>query len=352
MSQLRRDQELYFNAMSKYPSKDNIANLATVTARIKNMNQEMAKFTNYTSRSDKALDSLKNKFSNHLSWMTSGMLIGSAFTIPAEAISSMQEFEYDLAGVRQVVPEIERSEEKAYAMGNELVSIARTYGVSVHEAMDAAKSIGRMYGKDAVDENGNVIKGSGVANTNLITSQAAKMAVADAFSMEGAFKGLEAALSQWNLQTENTGQLLVNTNRILEAWTIAAHAGAASAQDIGQAIEIAGTAAHSAGISFEFFNALVATGVRQTARSGNEIGQAIKSMMVSMQSDKSLKALQEWGIEIYNIGEDGTKSMRSFEDIILDVSLMMNNTEKDTRRLLMTLSGGRPILASRSGNVA
>lgn len=352
MSQLRRDQELYFNAMSKYPSKENIANLATVTARIKSMNQEMAKFTNYTSKSDKALDSLKNKFSNHLSWMTSGMLIGSAFAIPAEAISSMQELEYELAGVRQVVPEIERSEEKAYAMGNELVNIARTYGVSVHEAMDAAKSIGRMYGKDAIDENGNAIKGSGVANTNLITSQAAKMAVADAFSMEGAFKGLEAALSQWNLQTENTSELLVNTNRILEAWTITAHAGAASAQDIGQAIEIAGTAAHSAGISFEFFNALVATGVRQTARSGNEIGQAIKSMMVSMQSDKSLKALQEWGIEIYNIGEDGTKSMRSFEDIILDVSLMMNNTEKDTRRLLMTLSGGRPILASRSGNVA
>ena len=64
-------------------------------------------------------------------------------------------------------------------------------------------------------------------------------------------------------------------------------------------------------------------------------------MMVYMQSNKSLKALKEWGIELYNVGEDGTKSMRSMEDIILDVSLLINNTAKDTIGLLTTLSGGK-----------
>ena len=351
LSHLGGMQQAQYNAWLQDPSKNNLKNLTLTTAEMKKLNREAQRYQRVVNDTNKTMESLNNKIHNHLSWMTSGLFIGTIFAIPAEVMNQWKELEYSLAGIRQVITEIEKNEGgNAFKEAFDLMEIAKKNGVGVAETMDAAKSIGRMYGKNPIDSNGVEEKGVGIRNTNLITSQAAKMAVADAFDMENAFKGLEAALSQWNLQTEDTNQLLINTNRILEAWTITAHAGAASAQDIGQAIEIAGTAAANAGVSFEFFNALVATGVRQTARSGNEIGQAIKSMMVSMQSNKSLKALKEWGIELYNVSEDGTKSMRSMEDIILDVSLLMNNTAKDTRGLLTTLSGGRPILASHSGN--
>lgn len=351
LSHLSGMQQAQYNAWLQDPSKNNLKNLTLTTAEMRKLNREAQRYQRVVNDTNKTMESLNNKIHNHLSWMTSGLFIGTIFAIPAEVMNQWKELEYSLAGIRQVITEIEKNEGgNAFKEAFDLMEIAKKNGVGVEETMEAAKSIGRMYGKNPIDSNGVEEKGVGIRNTNLITSQAAKMAVADAFDMENAFKGLEAALSQWNLQTEDTNQLLINTNRILEAWTITAHAGAASAQDIGQAIEIAGTAAANAGVSFEFFNALVATGVRQTARSGNEIGQAIKSMMVSMQSNKSLKALKEWGIELYNVSEDGTKSMRSMEDIILDVSLLMNNTAKDTRGLLTTLSGGRPILASHSGN--
>lgn len=342
LSHLSGMQQAQYNAWLQDPSKNNLKNLTLTTAEMRKLNREAQRYQRVVNDTNKTMESLNNKIHNHLSWMTSGLFIGTIFAIPAEVMNQWKELEYSLAGIRQVITEIEKNEGgNAFKEAFDLMEIAKKNGVGVEETMEAAKSIGRMYGKNPIDSNGVEEKGVGIRNTNLITSQAAKMAVADAFDMENAFKGLEAALSQWNLQTEDTNQLLINTNRILEAWTITAHAGAASAQDIGQAIEIAGTAAANAGVSFEFFNALVATGVRQTARSGNEIGQAIKSMMVSMQSNKSLKALKEWGIELYNVSEDGTKSMRSMEDIILDVSLLMNNTAKDTRGLLTTLSGGK-----------
>jgi len=181
----------------------------------------------------------------------------------------------------------------------------------------------------------------GPEQTRMLTDQAVKMAVADAFPVESAVKGLESAMSQWNLQSEDSNVLLRNSQYIIDIWTKTAHNGAASAQDIAQAIENAGTAAAQAGISFDFFNSLVETGVRTTARSGNEIGQSIKSMMVSMQSDRSMAALEKWGIKTREIGEDGKERMRSMQDIILDTSLLISTTDKDTQKLIMTLSGGR-----------
>ena len=52
---------------------------------------------------------------------------------------------------------------------------------------------------------------------------------------------------------------------------------------------------------FEFLNALIATGVRSTAETGNEIGTTLKFMFSSMQSDKAIKAMQDFGIGVYRV---------------------------------------------------
>lgn len=287
------------------------------------------------------IDQFLIKAKSHLAWIATGAMIGAVIGTVGGEIDSLVKLDEAMAGVKQVMPEIDGAgksieemavaQSKANQEAQAFITIAAKYGSAATEVMDAARSIGRMYGKG---ENG-------IENTNIMTSQAAKMSVADNFGMIEATKGLESAMAQWNLQTENSQQLLINTNRILDVWTKTAHNGAASAQDIGAAIEQAGTAAQQAGVSFEFFNALVATGVRATAKSGNEIGTAIKSMMVSMQTDKAQKALAEWGISLTKIGKDGKQTMRSMEDIILDVSTAINTTNKDSTQLLMTLSGGK-----------
>ena len=293
---------------------------------------------------DKFLGSMRR----HVTWIMSSIVASVPLLLPGYAINTMEDLESRFATVEQVMPEIEHAHMNSLDKNlsemermeglktvnkemNTFIDIGSKFGVAVNEVIDAGASIGRMYGQG---ENG-------VVNTNLLTQQAAKIAVADNFPIMQAAKGLESALSQFELQTDDTNQLLVNSNRILDTWTLAAHRGAASAKDLTEGVSLAGAAAHQAGISFEFLNALIATGVRTTGRSGNEIGNTIKSFVNSMQSDKSVKALEDFGINMYKDNGDGTQSLRSMEDVILDISRMMQTTEKETSKLLLTLSGGK-----------
>ena len=342
IGKLQRAQESLYAVYKQDPSAANLANFSATTARLKEVSDQYRVYQRSIQNTGSMMDQFMVKARSHLAWIASGFTIAALFTVPKETVDTMERLESEMASIKQVMPSIEHDQAASNSEMQKFIGIASQYGEAVDKVMDAARSIGRMYGQGD----------SGIANTNLMTQQAAKMATADAFDMTTATKALESSMAQWGLQTQDTNQLMVNSNRILDVWTVTAHRGAASAQDIGQAIEAAGTAAAQAGVSFEFFNALVETGVRATGRSGNEIGQAIKSMMVSMQTDKSAKALKEWGITLDEVGTDGVKRMRSMEDVILDVSMAINSTNKDTSKLLMTLSGGRPILASHGRNAA
>ena len=294
------------------------------------------------------MDKMAMGLRTHMTWILSSVAASVPLVLPGYAIGTMKNLESQFATVEQVMPEIEEAHmqsldknltemqrmeglKKVNEEMNTFIDIGAKFGVAVEDVIKAGASIGRMYGQG---ENG-------IANTNLLTQQAARIAVADNFPIMQATKGLESALSQFGLQTEDTNQLLINSNRIIDVWTTAAHKGAASAQDLTEGVQLAGAAAHQAGVSFEFLNSLIATGVRATGRSGNEIGNSIKSFLNSMQSDKSILALKSFGIDVFKDNSDGTKSLRSMEDVILDISRMMQTTNKDTSSLLLTLAGGK-----------
>lgn len=317
-------------------------------AEIDNVSRIFRKLKENAGQAISTTDKVMLGLRTHATWIASSVLASVPLVLPGYAIRTMKELESKFATVEQVMPEIEHAHmaslnkdlsemermaglKKVTDEMNTFINIGSKFGVAVDEVIEAGASIGRMYGQG---ENG-------VTNTNLLTQQASRIAVADNFPILQATKGLESALSQFNLQTENTNKLLVNSNRIIDVWTLAAHRGSASANDLTQGVQRAGAAAHQAGISFEFLNALIATGVRATGRSGNEIGTSIKSFVNSMQTDKSIKSLKEFGIDVYKTNADGTKSMRSMEDVILDVSLMLQTTEKNTSKLLLTLAGGK-----------
>ena len=350
LSKLKALQEGNLMSWFQTGNKQSMQSFMNMTANVTKLTNEYERLNRVLGTTSTTWDTLTKKMAHHLTWMTSGMFVGAPIMAVQQTFDTLKEIEFAMAGIQQVMPSIETDMAAAKQEARDLIGIASRYGESVGGVMESAKSIGRMYGKD-IDEKGNKVAGVGATNTNIMTAQAAKMAVADAFSMEEAFRGLESAMAQWNLQTENSNELMVRTNRLLETWTITAHNGAASGRDIANAIEVAGTAAAQAGMSFEFFNALLATGVRQTARSGSEIGTAIKSMTVSLESDKARKQLEAWGIEYLEKDKEGNERVRNIEDLILDISAKVSTTDKDTHALLTALSGGRRILAAYHGNM-
>lgn len=350
MSALRTVYESAYTAwIDSGRTNSNYKNIMTETKlAIDKTSEALQRFKEQTQITATSTDKFFGSMQRHLTWIMSSIVASVPLILPGYSIGVMKDLESRFATVEQVMPEIEHAHMNSLDKNlsemermeglktvnkemNTFIDIGSKFGVAVEEVISAGASIGRMYGQG---ENG-------VTNTNLLTQQAARIAVADNFPIMQATKGLESALSQFELQTDDTNQLLVNSNRIIDTWTLAAHRGAASAQDLTEGVSLAGAAAHQAGISFEFLNTLIATGVRTTGRSGNEIGNSIKSFINSMQSDKSIEALKDFGINVYKDNGDGTQSLRSMEDIILDISRMMQTTEKETSKLLLTLSGGK-----------
>ena len=350
MSALRTVYESAYTAwIDSGRTNSNYKNIMTETKlAIDKTSEALQRFKEQTQITATSTDKFFSSMQRHLTWIMSSIVASVPLLLPGYGMNVMKDLESRFATVEQVMPEIEHAHMNSLDKNlsemermeglktvnkemNTFIDIGSKFGVAVEEVISAGASIGRMYGQG---ENG-------VTNTNLLTQQAARIAVADNFPIMQATKGLESALSQFELQTNDTNQLLVNSNRIVDTWTLAAHRGAASAQDLTEGVSLAGAAAHQAGVSFEFLNALIATGVRTTGRSGNEIGNSIKSFINSMQSDKSIEALKDFGINVYKDNGDGTQSLRSMEDIILDISQMMQTTEKETSKLLLTLSGGK-----------
>lgn len=333
-------QELY---MTFQKTKSEADRLRFLNARddFVRLNDEAERFDRTISKTRRDVLSPANiskRAVESFNWMAGSAIENSIVNLPFTMVDKIKNFELEMAGIEQVLPKISRGQAEVNEEFSNFANIAGQYGQSVEDALTAAKSLGRMYGGS--EETADI----GAKNTEILTAQAAKMATTDNFEMLAATQGLESALSQFNMQTEDSNMLMARSSHILDVWTKLAHTSGASAQDLTEGVKQAGASAHEAGISFEFLNALIATGVRTTAKSGNEIGTMLKSLFASMQQDKAIKAMQAFGIEVYKVGATGKKELRPMQDLIFDISKALETTNKDTKGVsdfLLAISGGK-----------
>lgn len=212
-------------------------------------------------------------------------------------------------------------------MQSALQNFAVKYGESYQDVARSATLWGRMY------KDNNVIL--------TMTDAAMKLAVADSFSIVEANKNLESSVAQWGFQIENNNDAIIVSNKICDSWTAIAHNMAVSAQDLSAANQRAATSMHAMNVSFDVGQALIATMLRNTQQSGAEIGNAIKSIMGSIHSEKAIKDLQSWGVEVYKVGQDGQREFRNVGNVLVDLMIKAQNTNRSMEDLLKNLSGGK-----------
>lgn len=286
-------------------------------------------------KTSKKFASFEQKLRSHLYWITAGSLLGAAFAVPTETFNSLVQLDEEMHNLATVMPQLEgKSSEAIEKYQNEqraLINTASAYGESVKDVMESARLWGRMY-KDQ-------------ATVNTLVSQSAKLAVADNFSMAESTKAVEAAMFQYGLVAKNSAEALAYSNKIVDVYTKLSHNAGVSAQDLAAGVERSGSVAKQAGISFEFLNALIAQGTRATALSGAEIGNMLKTMLASFNSDKAVKELNKLGIATTEV-VNGTKRVRSAQAVLMDVAVAAQGTNKDLKDLWIQMSGGRPKLAA------
>lgn len=278
---------------------------------------------------DKIMDSLSAlpKVEQDMAGFAQVMKHGTGET-NAFAHSLLQVDPYNLVNSLQLTGnEAEHFKKELGEMQGELQNLAIKYGTTSHEMIESAKLWGRAY-----KDNNTVLA---------LTDAATKLAVADAFDIVSANKALESSIMQWGFQIKNSNDAMSVSNRIIDSWTSLAHNYTVSAQTLSEANKRMAQSASEVGVSFHSAQALVAVMARKTQADGGEIGNALKSIFGSIHSKKAIKALQDFGIEVYKVGENGEKSFRKVDDVLLDLMIKAQGSKESMEDLLKAISGGK-----------
>lgn len=170
--------------------------------------------------------------------------------------------ESDLAGLRMGIMDTARAMQSLHAAAfDAAVTVARTgrIGVDVTRLTEAA----------------------------LVAQNIAELQSADAV------RYLNAALIQFNMITDQTIQ-------VLDEWNELSNRTPATTEDLAMAVSVAGSVFRQAGSDIQYLNAMTAALVEITAKSGNIIGRAERTMAIFARRQSTVNLLARLGIRVFD----------------------------------------------------
>ena len=332
INRLRAAQEALYVTYKQNPTAENLSALSKARQGVINLSNEYQHYQSVIGNAATASDSFFGKLRSHYYWILAGGFVSAMIGVPAQMLKTIVEVDEAMHNLGTVMPSLEQSTSNLEAEQTKLIGTASQYGAAVNDVAESARLWGRMY-KD-------------VDTVNVLTSQSAKLAVADNFSMAESTKAVEAAMFQFGMTAKTSAEALAYSNKIVDTYTALSHQAGVSAQDLASGVERSGAAASQAGVDFEFLTALIAQGTRATALSGSNVGDMLKTLFASIHSKKAVEELNKLGIAVENVDSNGVKHFRRVQDVLLDVAVVAQGTNNNLQNLFQQMSGGRPKLAA------
>lgn len=332
INRLRAAQEALYVTYKQNPTQENLTALSKARQGVINLSREYEHYQSVIGNAATASDSFFGKLRSHYYWILAGGFVSAMIGVPAAMLKTITDVDEAMHNLGTVMPSLEESEKNVATEQTKLIETASQYGAAIGDIAESARLWGRMY-KD-------------IDTVNVLTSQSAKLAVADNFSMAESTKAVEAAMFQFGMTAKTSADALAYSNKIVDTYTALSHQSGVAAQDLAAGVERSGAAAAQAGVDFEFLTALIAQGTRATALSGSNIGDMLKTLFASIHSKKAVEELNKLGIAVENVDSNGVKHFRNVQDVLLDVAVVAQGTNNNLQNLFQQMSGGRPKLAA------
>lgn len=310
--------------------------LQQLKVEYQNLNKESVKFRKTIGISssrgfydlNRTYDYFLSKFRSKVTAGIAGIVEEYAMNAIPQIVDTMSNYQKLKQNFAQVMPnELGDNQVLMNQAMSDFIRIASDYGASVQDVTEASRLWGRQY-KD-------------LATIQELVRNSTKLSITDDMSLVEVNKGLEATMQQYNVHLKNANEAQQVSGKIVDTWAKLADNAVVTASDLAKANERSAGAAYNAGISFDFLNAMITTMSSATGKAGGEIGNSIKSMIVSMQTGKAQKYLKEMNIATKELGEDGTLKMRSYEKVITEVMQKIKNSPKDYSDAINAFSGGK-----------
>ncbi|QDH23453.1 NlpC/P60 family protein [Saccharibacillus brassicae] len=214
---------------------------------------------------------------------------------------------------------------KLNAETQKFIQTAHELGSNIMDVTESARLWGRMY-KDV-----NVVQE--------LVRQSTKLSTVDMVALEDATKSMESVMSQYGVHIHSANDAMVIGNRVLDSWSKVAHDTMAPARDLGAAFQRTGKIAAETGVGFDFMNGLISAGIRNTALSGENLGNMWKTVLGTIRTDKAVNEIERLGVKTKEV-VDGVEQWRKAEDILLDLSIQVTDKNYDLTKSYADISRG------------
>ncbi|MDF2651693.1 MAG: yomL, partial [Paenibacillus sp.] len=224
-------------------------------------------------------------------------------------------------GTHEMVMNTQRLNEQT----KQFIHTTHALGSNIMDVTESARLWGRMY------------KDVGVVQE--MVRQSTMLSTVDLVGLQDATKMMESVMAQYGVQVNNVNDAMVHGNRLLDSWSSVAHNTMAPARDLGAAFERTGKIASETGVSFDFMNGLISSGIRNTALSGENLGNMWKTVLGTIRTDKAVNELENLGVKTRNV-VNGVEEWRRAEDILLDLSVAVTDKNYDLTQSYADISRG------------
>ncbi len=295
---------------------------------IRQLNAEQQSFNRTLGASSDTLGKLGSTLKSHFAYMATGALIGGIIGIPLAISNVAKETEVLTQKIRQ---NLELSEQ--YHGNNQILEqdlkrlndiagvFAIGYGVELKDVMESMQILSRRF-KD-------------VESIAYLTSAAITMNKLDFVDLKKASSDLEAVMLQYGLTARGTRDFLND-------FSIAVHVARITGTELLDALQRSGS-------SFKQFNmgtresiATVAALSTETARTGSTIGNTFKSVAANFSMKKAIEALDSYGIKLYDVNEQGMKTMRQGANVFQELQGLFGRLDDEGKsKLALAISGGK-----------
>jgi len=170
--------------------------------------------------------------------------------------------------------------------------------------------------------------GETIQNVATVQEEWAKVGVVDADSLEtltetsilalntSDIKDASNAVTYLNSALVQMGMSYEQAQLLLDSWNKLADATTADTSDFAEAYQKAAGYARAVGLDYTELNAIIATLIQNTGRSGAEVGTALRMMFSSIYKDKNLQIFKDLGIDVYETGETAAASVGKFKSYV------------------------------------
>jgi TP901 family phage tail tape measure protein len=261
-------------------------------------------YEQYTSGFSKLRDVVEST-KHHITWMISAAVIGLTLSIPHAVSSAIEAFEALQTKIMQnmeLAKQYENNPQKLHGdmdkMGQAAKTFAQSYGMSIQEVQEGMQIITRRF-KDA---------GTAIYLTNI----ALQMSKLDMVDVKQSAKDLEAVMLQFNMGAKDA-------NKFLNDFSVICHVARISGTDMLMALERSGSAFKAMNMDARAAMAAIAAVSTVTGKSGATIGDSWKSILANMDFKKATQALETYHIKLYDVQQNGTKTMRNGTAVLADI---------------------------------